>query len=217
MKTIVNFILDKSGSMNICQDETISGFNEYIQTIQKKAKKDKSNKWLFSLTMFDTEIEKPYVMVDLAKVKPLNKDTYRPGGMTSLYDAAVETLEKISHKVDNIDEKTAVLNIIMTDGQENSSRKHDSACLNDLIKKLKKEGNWTFVFLGANQDSWLVGSTLGVDVGNTANWSNANANYAFSNLADNTVAYASTMSLNASTGGEMNTGDFFKGKKELKK
>jgi uncharacterized protein YegL len=214
MKTIVNFILDKSGSMDICREETISGFNEYLKTLQKKAKK---GTYLLSLTLFDTNIEKPYVAKDILDVKPLNKDTYNPEGMTALYDASVETIEGISRKVDKMKEKTAVLNIIMTDGQENSSQKHDAACLNDLIKKLKKEGNWTFVFLGANQDSWATGNLLGVDAGNVANWNNANVSYAFSNLADNTVAYASTMSVNASTGGTMNTGDFFKGKKELKK
>ena len=137
MKTIVNFILDKSGSMETCKDETIIGFNKYVQTLKKKAKKGTMQ---FSLTLFDTVITKPYIAVDISKVKPLNVETYNPNGWTALYDAAVDTIEAVSAKVDKMKEKTAVLTVIMTDGMENSSTKHNQDCLKDLVSKLKKEG-----------------------------------------------------------------------------
>ena len=50
MKTLVNFILDKSGSMYNAQEATISGFNEYLGTL----KEDKDI--LLSLTLFDTKL-----------------------------------------------------------------------------------------------------------------------------------------------------------------
>lgn len=34
LPTIVNFILDKSGSMDSVRESTISGYNEYIQTLK---------------------------------------------------------------------------------------------------------------------------------------------------------------------------------------
>jgi len=38
MKTLINFILDKSGSMSMRTDATISGFNEYLKTVKKEEK-----------------------------------------------------------------------------------------------------------------------------------------------------------------------------------
>jgi uncharacterized protein YegL len=215
MKTIVNFILDKSGSMETCKDETIIGFNKYVQTLKKKAKKGTMQ---FSLTLFDTVITKPYIAVDISKVKPLNVETYNPNGWTALYDAAVDTIEAVSAKVDKMKEKTAVLTVIMTDGMENSSTKHNQDCLKDLVSKLKKEGNWTFVFLGANQDSWATGNLIGVDAGNVANFDTVNIKRAFVNLAGNTANYAASMMSVANTGSTMlNTKDFFEGKKDVSK
>jgi uncharacterized protein YegL len=214
MKTIVNFVLDKSGSMDSCQDQTISGFNEYVATLKKKAKKGSMQ---FSLTLFDTEIQKPYVAVDIAKVNPLNKDTYIPDGCTALYDAAVDTIEAVNEKVEKMKEKVAVLTVLMTDGLENSSRRHDQNCLKDLIAKLKKEGNWTFVFLGANQDSWATGNLIGVDVGNVANFNVKKVDTAFANLAGATIGYTASMAVAANSGSTMNTDNFFEGKKDVSK
>lgn len=201
--------------METCKDETIIGFNKYVQTLKKKAKKGTMQ---FSLTLFDTVITKPYIAVDISKVKPLNVETYNPNGWTALYDAAVDTIEAVSAKVDKMKEKTAVLTVIMTDGMENSSTKHNQDCLKDLVSKLKKEGNWTFVFLGANQDSWATGNLIGVDAGNVANFDTVNIKRAFVNLAGNTANYAASMMSVANTGSTMlNTKDFFEGKKDVSK
>jgi uncharacterized protein YegL len=164
--TIVNFILDRSGSMANCVEGTISGFNKYIKDLQKK-----EGHVLFSLTFFDTNVDKKYTLVPLSEVKKLNSETYVPEGNTALYDAAVETIEQVAEQADGMKEsKPAILTVIMTDGEENSSVKHDRECLNDLISKLKTEGNWSFIFLGANQDSWANASVLGVSRGNVANF-----------------------------------------------
>jgi len=81
-ETLVAFILDKSGSMVACEDATVSGFNEYIGTLQKK-----KEKFLFSLTLFDTEVTHPHVNTPLKDVKELDRESYRPDGMTALRDA----------------------------------------------------------------------------------------------------------------------------------
>jgi len=85
MKTIVNFILDKSGSMEDQRDATISGFNEYITTLKKKTK----GKVLFSLTLFHTNFIRKYVATPLNKIKKLTRRSYNPDGMTALYDDVV--------------------------------------------------------------------------------------------------------------------------------
>lgn len=83
MKTLINFILDESGSMQDIKESTISGFNEYVGSL----KRQKKQKYLFTLTKFDsTGIRIPYIARDIKKVPKLNSDTYQPGQNTPLYD-----------------------------------------------------------------------------------------------------------------------------------
>ena len=51
--------------------------------------------------------------------------------------------------------------VVLTDGNENASRRWTRAAIFDRITRLQEQG-WTFVFLGANQDSYATGGALGV-------------------------------------------------------
>jgi hypothetical protein len=126
--------------------------------------------------------------------------------MTPLYDAVVETVEKLATTV-NKDQPALV--VIMTDGQENSSTLHDQDCLKDLIGKLKEKNNWTFTFMGANQDSWATAMNLGIDRGNIMNWSatSKGSSVAFANLATASINYMSQ----TNSGGDLNSKSFFSG------
>merc|ERR1712083_368802 len=59
--------------------------------------------------------------------------------------------------------------VTFTDGAENASREHSKSAIFSRIDGKKKDG-WTFVFLGANQDSYAEGGRLGYSVGNTQNF-----------------------------------------------
>lgn len=180
---IVEFILDRSGSMESIKESTIKGFNEYLQGL--KAKKQEV---LFSLTIFDTQsIEHLYKLTPVKAVKPLNSETFVPRAGTPLYDAVVETLEKAAKDIQEL-KNTAVLAVILTDGEENSSTKHDASCVRDLVKKLEKKGNWTFLYLGANQDAWKNASVLAMDTSNAVKWESTRhgSTMAFFSLTDAT-------------------------------
>lgn len=161
-RTNVHFILDKSGSMMTVQDATISGFNEYLSNLRKDAK----SKYNLSLTLFDTNVRQKYTMKPLEEVEELDRMSYMPDGMTALYDAVCQTVSKIEKGKDKH------LVVIMTDGEENSSQEYTAADLNRMIKELEKGKNWTFVFLGANQDAWIVGQKMGLSKMNTATYNN---------------------------------------------
>lgn len=53
-----------------------------------------------------------------------------------------------------------VLAVILTDGMENSSTEVTHAQVAAMIRDREGEG-WTFIYLGANQDTWAVGGNLG--------------------------------------------------------
>lgn len=201
-KTVVSFILDKSSSMGMVQDATISGFNEYIDTL----KKDKKGDYSFTLTLFDTEITTPIEGVPLKKVEPLTRSSYRPSGCTALYDAVCRTINDL-----DVSKKDSSLVIIMTDGEENSSREYNEQKMKDIIKKLEKKGNWTFVFLGANQDSYAKASQFGFNRSNVSNYNatDSGTRMAFSSLARNTASF-SAQSFDGGAGGS--TANFFSAK-----
>lgn len=177
--TVICLIVDQSGSMNSIRDATISNINEYLETVKKEYG---DNEGYVTLALFDkpddnVRIDKPYDFEKLSKIEPLNKDIYEPYGMTPLYDAVVTTIEGLADKVGELgttkDKKVAVVVAIVTDGQENASKEHDEKCLNDLIKKLEDRGNWSFMFLGANQDSFASASKYAPDThlrSNALNW-----------------------------------------------
>lgn len=206
--TLVHFILDKSGSMDSIYDATIKGFNEYLATL-KKSKDDIH----FSLTLFDTfSIDTPYVDVPVERVPKLSRETYKPNGGTPLYDAVVDSTEALYERVKS-DENLAVVVAIMTDGEENSSTKHDEKCLKKIIKKLEKKGNWTFTYMGANQDAWANASKMGISAGNTMAWASTTRGTAtaFSDVAMASVNYAAFAGAGGGAGGSLNTKGFFSG------
>lgn len=212
MLTVVNIILDTSGSMGDCKAGTIEGFNSYIK---KLAKEDA--RVLVSLTVFNTHVEKRYSLIPLATVPLLTNETYITDGGTALYDATVDTIEEASERIAHMGEKPVVLTVIITDGLNNSSVKHDRACLTDLIERLKKEDTWSFVFLGSNQDSWANAKDMGMSFGNTANYVSDNAGMVLT--MDSLYVGTSNFIAQAQAGGgaggtSAHTSNFFNGLKD---
>lgn len=162
MTTKVYIILDMSGSMQSVWDATISGYNEYIQSL-----KADDNDYTVSLTLFDTVVEHPYSATPIQNVPKLTKKVYSPRGMTALYDAVCMTLADAQKEVKKRDK---ALIVIITDGEENSSKEYTEKGLTNIKDKLEKSGNWSFVYLGANQDAWAVAGKWGFSQGNTASY-----------------------------------------------
>ena len=160
---LVNVILDKSGSMASKTNDVIEGFNAYIAGLGQE---DQVN-YLFSLTLFDTQVAYRHVAIPLPEVKKLDSKSYQPGGNTALNDAIGITVRKIEADQPKVDK---VVTVVMTDGEENSSREWTHDAVRGLIEQKEKEGSWTFVFLGAGLDAWHQGRSYGVQAANVAQY-----------------------------------------------
>lgn len=184
-KTHVSFILDNSSSMQSVKAATISGFNEYVKTLQS----EKGVDYTFDLTLFDTMIEKRYVNKPLSALEPLTDATYRPSGSTALYDAVCSTLLGR----EGAGEKWIV--VIMTDGEENASHKYNEGQLKDFVTILQNTGIVTLAFLGANQNAWATAQKWNMHQGNTMTYASTSrgVNDAFIGMAQATNATASSM------------------------
>jgi len=181
-RVLVNVILDKSGSMSSKVKDVIGGFNLYLDGLGKESAVD----YGFSLTLFDTVVEMKYKAVPLAKVVKLDDATYRPSGNTALLDAIGNTVQAIS--TEGFDK---IITVIMTDGEENSSREWKLQAIGELIRSKEVAGNWTFVFLGANLDAFEQGTKMGVLMANSVRYDPANYRDVYTFLAQSTNEFSS--------------------------
>jgi uncharacterized protein YegL len=182
-RVLVNVILDKSGSMASKLNDVIEGFNAYVDGLAKEDQVD----YLFSLTLFDTLVAYRHVAIPLSDVKKLNPKSYEPGGNTALNDAIGITVRKVDADRPQVDK---VITVIMTDGEENSSREWTLDAVKALIEQKEKEGVWTFVFLGAAPDAWDQGRSYGIPAANVAQYDTSRYRNAFVGAALGTNAVA---------------------------
>jgi uncharacterized protein YegL len=194
--TVVHLLLDTSGSMGSVQDATIDGYNEYINSL-----KEDGGKFKVSLTLFDSDynnkirLEKRYDSINVDDVPELNRETYQPSGGTPLHDAFCMTLKDIK---DRKDEK--YLFVVLTDGMENTSKEYKAKDMKNLKNKLEAKDNWTFVYLGANQDAFATAKQYDFSSSNVSNFNSTakGTGMAFRTLSVATRSYSASPTMNTS-------------------
>ena len=149
------FLLDCSGSMETCWDDTIGGFNSFLMD-------QKATGGTLTLIQFDHEYNMTCERTKIDEVKPLTRETYKPRGSTALLDAIGRLIKEWAGN-------GSPSVVILTDGQENSSTKFTKAHIKDLIEQKTKDG-WTFAYLGANQDAFAEAGSIGIAAGSTMNY-----------------------------------------------
>jgi uncharacterized protein YegL len=172
--TLITMIIDESGSMSGARDTTISGFNEFVNG-QKNAEATAGAGFLTLIKFDSPAVKTVYVNRPLKEVPTLDHAGYTPNGMTNLFDAIGHAINSVNAELAKLKKKDrpGVIITIMTDGHENASRHFNSQQIRDMVKAAE-DADWTFTFLGANIDSFAVGSTFGMNAQNTVNYSTAN-------------------------------------------
>ena len=154
------FILDRSGSMQGVEADTIGGFNSMLN----KQKKEPGEA-LVSTVLFDDRVEVLHDRVRAERVKPITDREYYVRGCTALLDAVGGAIHHIGniHKYarpEDVPEHT--LFIITTDGMENASHCYSAHQVRQMIRRQKKKYGWEFLFLGANIDAVETAGSLGI-------------------------------------------------------
>lgn len=182
-------ILDRSGSMEACRQQTIDAFNEYVNSLQAVQGVDTR----LSLTLFDSvSVDFIYTAMKIDDVPRLGPETYIPRGGTPLFDAIGKG---IAHAEEYLSEKKTlwrVALVILTDGQENASQEFTRDVIKTKLENRQKNDNWLVIYLGANQDAWKIGGTFGVPKGNTMSYDVGNVQAAMASASGSTVTYAAT-------------------------
>ena len=168
--TEIVFILDRSGSMEGLEKDTIGGYNSFLQK-QKKV----DGEAYISTVLFDTGITVLHDRQNIKDVKLLTDDDYVPGGLTALLDAEGGAIKHIGniHKYarkEDVPEKTIF--VIITDGMENASRRYTYSDVQNLIENQKEKYGWEFLFLGANIDAPREARRFGISEDRSVTYKN---------------------------------------------
>jgi hypothetical protein len=162
---LINFVLDKAGSMDSIRTATISGFKEFLADQQREGGEAR-----MTLTLFDTTFYTVAEAVPVREMAPLDGDTYVPGGCTALYDAIGHTM-RLTDEYVKANDPDQVLFVIMTDGLENSSSEFDHATIFRMIRDRQQRAGYEFIYLGADQDAYAVSEQIGFALGHALSYS----------------------------------------------
>lgn len=150
-------VIDKSGSMEGLESDTIGGFNAMIE---KEKKLDAAVH--VTTVLFNDETELLYDRKDIRTIKPMTEEEYMVGGTTALLDAVGNTILKVSHTPDIRRQGTKVIFVIITDGLENASEEFTTAKVKKMISDRQEKDGWDFIYLGANIDAEEEAEAIGV-------------------------------------------------------
>ena len=153
------FILDRSGSMNGLESDTIGGFNGMLE--KQKAENENVS---VTTVLFDDRVDIIHDRFPISIVRPLTEKDYYVRGCTALLDAVGESI----HKIENVEEHLPedykaekIIFVITTDGHENSSKMYSYTQIRKMIESKKAVG-WEFLFLGANIDAVGEAEKIGI-------------------------------------------------------
>lgn len=166
MSHLVTFLLDESGSMQARKDVTISGFNEWMQEMEKFP-----GEVMLNLIKFHSEKHEmlfKQAMLGTSQIR-LSNENYQPAASTPLLDAVGRAIRETDEQLEHLPGDPEVIFVILTDGEENSSTEFSLEAIKALIQE-KIDAGWAVTYLGASEDAWQGGQALGVPLGSTMNF-----------------------------------------------
>lgn len=166
----ITIVLDRSGSMEDIRKDTIGGFNAFV-----KQQKEGPGECRLTLIQFDTQ--DPYEIVHdglkVADVPELTMETFVPRAATPLLDCLGRAIISTGQRFAGLpeDQRPAhVFFVIVTDGQENSSREYTKARISEMVKEQTEKWKWHFVYLGADHDAIAEAGDMGINTANAMNY-----------------------------------------------
>jgi len=206
--THIYFLLDRSGSMNSIASDVIGGFNQFLEEQQRNGDDAR-------MTFVQFDSSNPHEVIanalPIAEVRPLTADTFTPRGGTPLFDAMGSLITDATIRGEAEGNDEVVIFVTFTDGHENCSANYSREAIFELVAKREAQG-WTFVYLGANQDSYAAGGGMGYHADNVQDFeaSPEGARLAFQSLSKGMAKERGKIRHSAAR----LTSEFFEGDKE---
>ena len=149
--------------------DVIGGYNKLID--DQKAIPGEAN---FTLVLFDTQTQTIYENLPIQKVPKLTDKEYFPTGATALLDTVGAVITSMGKRLAGTPEEQRpgkVIVAIMTDGEENSSKKFTKSQIKEMIETQQKTYKWEFLFIGAGIDAFSEAGGIGISASCTRSMS----------------------------------------------
>ena len=154
------FIVDKSGSMKDQREDVVAGFNKLLAE-----QKMLPGAAVVSTVFFNNHSKVLHNRVPLSEVKEIQLSDYLPFGLTALLDAigkSISTVLNAQMETPPKQRPARTLVVIVTDGEENSSRYFTQPEVKAIVDLLQKRLGWQFLYFGANVDHFGEARNLGI-------------------------------------------------------
>lgn len=145
--TDITIILDKSGSMALTKNDVIGGFNGFLDKQQALP-----GEATIGFVEFNEKVTTKYSGLRLSEAPRMTAENYQTCGSTALYDAVGRTLDAVGARLAALpesDRPNKVVVVILTDGEENSSKEYSLSQMNERINVQKDQYNWQILFIGS--------------------------------------------------------------------
>lgn len=171
--TDITLIIDRSGSMDSIQSDAQGGINTFIEEQRKLPGEAR-----LTIVEFDDKYDVVYDGVDIK-----GEINYKlvPRGGTALLDAVGKTINTVGERLSKMDEKDRpglVVILIVTDGEENSSREFSREQIKNMIDHQTNVYKWQFTYIGSDISTFQEAGSIGLGaigqsvalVGNNKMW-----------------------------------------------
>lgn len=167
--TEIVLVLDESSSIDGLQDQTIQNLNDFFDSQRKVA-----GEAFVTVVKFCSSVSLAVDASPIGRLEKFSHYNYSPNGSTALLDAVGMSIVNTNTRfaeMDNTRRPSKVIFVILTDGEENCSRRFTRSEIKTMIQDQETNFGWDFLYLGANQNAFSVGETMGIKPGKALSWS----------------------------------------------
>lgn len=169
--TIIEILIDETGSMTQVTASTIDAFNNFIMD-----QKEGDTPCQVTMTKFSSsKVSTPYEMIPVAMVPKLTRATFIPSGGTNLYDVMLSRAKILMETIGQT--PCNVIFLVLTDGDDNVSAPGSEDRVRAMLPERMGAG-WTFVYLGAHERAVATALRLGFPDNNVKQFEKSDAEMA---------------------------------------
>lgn len=188
--TDITVLIDRSGSMQSIRDDVTGGIEDFIEQ-QKKA----SGTAHLTVILFDSHDPQEVVIpTQDVRLVHLERDWFRPRGMTPLCDAIGHAVENTGRRLAALPEHlrpSRVVFVVFTDGNENDSKRFSRERVAEMVKHQEAVYNWQFLFMGAGIDAIGEAEDVGINAMRSASTARTKTRMSMGMAASKVATYRS--------------------------